>query len=416
MTTARPAQLRIAQQFDRRVERVHVEMGDEPGHDRTVRAYSISRKRARRRNVRDCLPQNPRMSSASPAASIRFATRADALVIAEMSRDYIEYGLGWSWTRERILRSLRHRDTNAIVAVREADRAGFAIMKYGDDEAHLLLLAVEADAPPPRRRQRDGRVARALCRGRRRRPHHSRGAREQRRRARVLSPPRLRAGAAPARLLRRPRDERADGQGVRHVADRSAVTRAGAPRCSRCRLRALQPLAQDAPIAVAPLPLATKRVRGERRRVRRLAPRAELRALGRAPRRERVRRAPPRGTIFDAGHAEADRGRDARRRELGADRRRTAIALRWRPASSRSAASPGVAISRGPVHPAALARRRRVVRVGFYQTVWLRDRARRRLARPLRRQRVDAQTMESRGRARRALGRRAGRCRDWRAS
>ena len=84
-----------------------------------------------------------RMSSASPAASIRFATRADALVIAEMSRDYIEAGLGWSWTRERILRSLRHRDTNAIVAVRDADRAGFAIMKYGDDEAHLLLLAVE---------------------------------------------------------------------------------------------------------------------------------------------------------------------------------------------------------------------------------------------------------------------------------
>ena len=60
-----------------------------------------------------------------------------------MSRDFIEHGLGWSWTRERILRSLRHRDTNAIVAVREADRAGFGIMKYGDDEAHLLLLAVK---------------------------------------------------------------------------------------------------------------------------------------------------------------------------------------------------------------------------------------------------------------------------------
>ena len=41
------------------------------------------------------------MSSAQPAASIRFATRADALGIAEMSRDFIEHGLGWSWTRER---------------------------------------------------------------------------------------------------------------------------------------------------------------------------------------------------------------------------------------------------------------------------------------------------------------------------
>lgn len=65
-----------------------------------------------------------------------------------MSRDLIEHGLGWSWTRERILRSLRQRDTNAIVAVHEADRVGFGIMKYGDEEAHLLLLAVK----PARRR------------------------------------------------------------------------------------------------------------------------------------------------------------------------------------------------------------------------------------------------------------------------
>ena len=89
------------------------------------------------------MSQNAPMSSDSSAASIRFATREDALGIAEMSRDFIEHGLGWSWTRERIMRNLRHRDTNAIVAVRDADRAGFAIMKYGDEEAHLLLLAVK---------------------------------------------------------------------------------------------------------------------------------------------------------------------------------------------------------------------------------------------------------------------------------
>ena len=77
-----------------------------------------------------------------PAATVRFATRADALAIAEMSRDLVEVGLGWSWTKERVMRSLRHLDTNAIVAVRAADRAGFAIMKYGDEEAHLVLLAV----------------------------------------------------------------------------------------------------------------------------------------------------------------------------------------------------------------------------------------------------------------------------------
>ncbi len=78
-----------------------------------------------------------------PTATVRFATRADALAIAEMSRDLVEAGLGWSWTKERVLRILRHPDTNAIVAERDADRAGFAIMKYGDEEAHLVLLAVK---------------------------------------------------------------------------------------------------------------------------------------------------------------------------------------------------------------------------------------------------------------------------------
>jgi ribosomal-protein-alanine N-acetyltransferase len=83
-----------------------------------------------------------RMTPDSTTTSIRFAHRSDAAAIAGMSRDLIERGLGWSWTRERVLRSLRHPDTNAVVAVREGERAGFGIMKYGDDEAHLLLLAV----------------------------------------------------------------------------------------------------------------------------------------------------------------------------------------------------------------------------------------------------------------------------------
>ncbi len=82
------------------------------------------------------------MTPDSATASIRLATRADALPIAEMARDLIEQGLGWSWTRERVLRSLRHPDTNAIVAVRDGARVGFGIMKYGDEDAHLLLLAV----------------------------------------------------------------------------------------------------------------------------------------------------------------------------------------------------------------------------------------------------------------------------------
>ena len=81
------------------------------------------------------------MTAAAPA-HIRFAAPADALGIAEMSRDLIEHGLGWSWTHERVRRCLRHPDTNAIVAVEDGRRCGFALMKYGEEEAHLLLLAV----------------------------------------------------------------------------------------------------------------------------------------------------------------------------------------------------------------------------------------------------------------------------------
>ncbi len=75
--------------------------------------------------------------------SLRLATRDDAAAIARMSRDLIEQGLGWSWTTPRVLRSVRSADTNAVLALEDQRIAGFAIMKYGDAEAHLLLLAVQ---------------------------------------------------------------------------------------------------------------------------------------------------------------------------------------------------------------------------------------------------------------------------------
>jgi ribosomal-protein-alanine N-acetyltransferase len=81
---------------------------------------------------------------------IRMAERADAAPIARMSRDLIERGLGWSWTAPRVLRSLLDVHSNVIVAPAPgAGLAGFGIMKYRDEEAHLLLLAVD---PPQRRR------------------------------------------------------------------------------------------------------------------------------------------------------------------------------------------------------------------------------------------------------------------------
>ena len=78
----------------------------------------------------------------STELSLRLATRDDATTIARLSRDRIEQGLGWSWTTPRVLRSIRDRETNVVVAMNASVPLGFGIMKYHDDEAHLLLLAV----------------------------------------------------------------------------------------------------------------------------------------------------------------------------------------------------------------------------------------------------------------------------------
>lgn len=78
--------------------------------------------------------------------TLRLARETDALAIAQMSRDQIERGLGWSWTTQRVLRSIFDAETNVVVALKAGKLCGFAIMKYHDDEAHLLLLAVQPGA------------------------------------------------------------------------------------------------------------------------------------------------------------------------------------------------------------------------------------------------------------------------------
>ena len=75
------------------------------------------------------------------APPIRLAVQSDALRISELSRDAIEYGLAWSWTPHRVRASMRDASTNVAVAGTQ-ELLGFGIMKYGDDDAHLLLLAV----------------------------------------------------------------------------------------------------------------------------------------------------------------------------------------------------------------------------------------------------------------------------------
>jgi ribosomal-protein-alanine N-acetyltransferase len=77
---------------------------------------------------------------------IRLAAPADARPIAELSRDHIEQGLGWRWTPRRVLAALRSPDVNVAVARRGERLAGFGLMQYKDEEAHLLLLAVAPDS------------------------------------------------------------------------------------------------------------------------------------------------------------------------------------------------------------------------------------------------------------------------------
>jgi|SRR5450631_1131888 ribosomal protein S18 acetylase RimI-like enzyme len=114
----------------------------------------------------------------SELSTLALADAADAREIAEMSRDLIEQGLTWSWTPARVQHFITGSESSVIVARRErrgaatggdewrgdarrgnarqmaAPRiAAFAIMHFGDEVAHLNLLAVA----PEHRRQGLGR-------------------------------------------------------------------------------------------------------------------------------------------------------------------------------------------------------------------------------------------------------------------
>ncbi|MGA2188331.1 MAG: GNAT family N-acetyltransferase [Steroidobacteraceae bacterium] len=108
----------------------------------------------------------------SELSTLGLAEPADAREIAEMSRDLIEHGLTWSWTPARVQHFITGSDSSVVVA--RCDRGGaqpmdarrgdarrtaapriaaFAIMHFGDEVAHLNLLAVA----PEHRRQGLGR-------------------------------------------------------------------------------------------------------------------------------------------------------------------------------------------------------------------------------------------------------------------
>lgn len=78
----------------------------------------------------------------SDEIDFRLATAADAAVLALMARDLVELGLGWSWTGSRIAGHIRSPESVVLVAQRGRRIIGFAIMRFGKEEAHLDLMAV----------------------------------------------------------------------------------------------------------------------------------------------------------------------------------------------------------------------------------------------------------------------------------
>ena len=77
--------------------------------------------------------------------TLRAAHSTEARAIASLSRLHVEYGLNWRWTPAKVKRHIKDKDTMVLIASRDGVMAGFAIMRFGDHQAHLYLLAVRPE-------------------------------------------------------------------------------------------------------------------------------------------------------------------------------------------------------------------------------------------------------------------------------
>jgi ribosomal-protein-alanine N-acetyltransferase len=85
---------------------------------------------------------------------VGLAVDRDAESLAAMARDLIEAGLGWGYRPRRIASLIADKETVTIVARAATRPIGFASMRFGDERAHLVLLAVQ----PAHQRQGIGRT------------------------------------------------------------------------------------------------------------------------------------------------------------------------------------------------------------------------------------------------------------------
>jgi ribosomal-protein-alanine N-acetyltransferase len=68
---------------------------------------------------------------------------SDAAHLAAMSHELVESGLRPAWGPMRIAWYVRHPESVVLTARSDRTIAGFAIMRYADEAAHLNLLAVD---------------------------------------------------------------------------------------------------------------------------------------------------------------------------------------------------------------------------------------------------------------------------------
>lgn len=74
---------------------------------------------------------------------LRLARRDDAPILAAMSRDLIESGLGWHYRPERVAKFLADPNAVTVIACDRRRTVAFAIAQVFDEHAHVVLLAVQ---------------------------------------------------------------------------------------------------------------------------------------------------------------------------------------------------------------------------------------------------------------------------------
>ena len=90
-------------------------------------------------------PWRPTLNPAHPPLSLRPAYGADAPAMATLSRELIERGLVWRYTPQRLAALIAEPETGAAVACDGSGIQGFAMMQFGDEKAHLMLMCVRAE-------------------------------------------------------------------------------------------------------------------------------------------------------------------------------------------------------------------------------------------------------------------------------